>query len=337
MRWSLAPWERSTVLGDLEEEARAIAAQSGERAARRWYWRQAILSLWPNVLRRFKGDERRREAFYGALSGTACWVLVLLGALTDTKDTKPPGGYAFWCLLGATNLWSLYTPLFATRLKPAKLVPGPRLTTLRVVGGLMAAVFVWVLFHGPSWALWVLLILIWIPRFIIAPPEDTASEAHTVSYAALQDRDRERYFWWRVPNEPAGVGDLVLCRTTEFSDLAGPSADSAMIQRRFSPGVTLRVCSAVNLTGVITFLRLEIADSSGRVIWSKPVEIRPEPLTEIPDNWDDLADRDAATHFGAIDELVSLQGLEPGRYTLRLTATAGDRSTTREDQIEVTA
>jgi hypothetical protein len=201
----------------------------------------------------------------------------------------------------------------------------------------MLAAFVWVLFFGPAWALWALLILIWIPRVILAPREDTASEAHTVSYAPLQDPDRDRYFSWRVPNEPAGLGDLVLCRTTETFDLVGPSADAATIQRRFSSAVTLRVCSAVNLTSAATTVRLELADASGRVVWSRPAEVRPEPLTEIPDSWDDLADRDAATHFGAIDELVSLSGLAAGPYTLRMAATAGGRTSTREDQIEVIA
>jgi hypothetical protein len=49
------------------------------------------------------------------------------------------------------------------------------------------------------------------------------------------------------------------------------------------------------------------------------------------------ANREAATHFGAIDERVPLDGLPPGRYTLRLIATAGERTTTREDQLEITA
>jgi hypothetical protein len=167
--------------------------------------------------------------------------------------------------------------------------------------------------------------------------DSTEPDAYMVSHASLNAPDRDRYVTWRVPNEPAGLGDLVLCRTTEAFDLAGPCADAATIQRRFSSGVTLRVCSAVNLASAPTTVHMEIADSSGRVVWTRPAVVRPEPLTEIPDSWDDLADRDAATHFGAIDERVSLRGLAPGRYTLRMAATAGDRTTIRQDQIEVTA
>jgi predicted permease len=49
---SLAEDERDAVLGDLQEEFEAIAAGHGVAAARRWYWKQTLVSLAPNVRRR---------------------------------------------------------------------------------------------------------------------------------------------------------------------------------------------------------------------------------------------------------------------------------------------
>lgn len=41
-----APREADAVLGDLLEEFAAIAASDGAAAARAWYWRQALASMW---------------------------------------------------------------------------------------------------------------------------------------------------------------------------------------------------------------------------------------------------------------------------------------------------
>jgi len=334
MRWSLAPWERAAVLGDLQEEARAIAAEKGLRTARRWYWRQAIVSLWPNVLRRFKGDDRRREAFYASLTNLVLFGLALPVVL---GETQPSLVHALYGIGLATSLVSSSAPFFAKRLRPSVLGPGVKRNILRVTGVLIAGAFVAALFARSYPAIIFLAVVGRVVPLLLAPRDSTEPDAYVVSHASLNVPDRDRYLTWRVPNEPAGLSDLVLCRTADAFDVAGPSADAATIQRRFSPEVTLRVCSAVNLTSAPTTVYVEIADSSGRVVGSKPAEIRPEPLTEIPDNWDELADRDAATHFGAVDERVSLGGLPPGSYTLRMTATAGDRGTIRTDQIEITA
>src|SRR6202022_573828 len=44
VKWSLAPWERAAVLGDMQEEFHYLSHASGHRLARRWYWRQSALS-----------------------------------------------------------------------------------------------------------------------------------------------------------------------------------------------------------------------------------------------------------------------------------------------------
>ena len=46
LQWALTGPTRSAIVGDIEEEFAAhVAPQRGGRAARRWYWRQTILSI----------------------------------------------------------------------------------------------------------------------------------------------------------------------------------------------------------------------------------------------------------------------------------------------------
>ncbi len=46
LRWALTGPTRSAIVGDIEEEfACFMAPRRGVRAARRWYWRQTILSI----------------------------------------------------------------------------------------------------------------------------------------------------------------------------------------------------------------------------------------------------------------------------------------------------
>lgn len=58
----LSPNEnRSSIVGDLEERYRKIAAAEGRRAANRWFWREVIhsfLSLAFNALKRISGLEK---------------------------------------------------------------------------------------------------------------------------------------------------------------------------------------------------------------------------------------------------------------------------------------
>ena len=53
------PTERRYVLSDLHEEYDALAESLGRVAADRWYWSQALRSVWPSIGRRFG---RRRSA-----------------------------------------------------------------------------------------------------------------------------------------------------------------------------------------------------------------------------------------------------------------------------------
>jgi predicted permease len=52
--------ERAAILGDLSEEFAQLTATSGVRAARRWYVKQTLMSIAPNLLRRFQSVSPNR-------------------------------------------------------------------------------------------------------------------------------------------------------------------------------------------------------------------------------------------------------------------------------------
>jgi putative ABC transport system permease protein len=54
------PNDRAEMLGDLQEELEAMALRLSPRAARRWYWRQAVRSTLPNITRRLRRPPRSR-------------------------------------------------------------------------------------------------------------------------------------------------------------------------------------------------------------------------------------------------------------------------------------
>jgi len=334
VRWSLAPWERAAILGDLHEEARAIAETQGEQAAQRWYWRQAVISVWPNLVRRLKGDERRMEAFRAGLGNFAICVFVVVVSLGDHRAPPP------WTLLGLLAfVMSAGAALFAKRMRQPVPKSGPRRVAFYVASAVVLVASVAAFVLGPAWVLIPVVLLGRIILDAIRPQDIAQPVAFVVGHGTLNEPDRDRYLTWRVPNEVAGLSDLVLCRVLPGSELAGTPADAPTIQRKFSPVGSLHICSAVNLSSGAPRATVAVVDGSGQTVRTLPVEITRGKLVEIPDSWDELADRDAVTHFGEIDAVVSLEGLAPGRYTLRLTATAttNRHSASREDEIEITA
>lgn len=64
-RWLLRrvapPDEREFLLGDLDEEFGALASAEGRRRAARWYWREALASSGPLLVRRLRSGARRDE------------------------------------------------------------------------------------------------------------------------------------------------------------------------------------------------------------------------------------------------------------------------------------
>ena len=70
--WTVPPADRDAVLGDVVEEYE-LRAREGRAAARSWIWRQALVSVVPNVRRRLAPDQstavdRRGAVMRGALS-----------------------------------------------------------------------------------------------------------------------------------------------------------------------------------------------------------------------------------------------------------------------------
>ncbi|HKW03536.1 MAG TPA: ADOP family duplicated permease [Vicinamibacterales bacterium] len=85
MRVSLGPDDRQAVLGDLYEECRIRVERDGQRAARRWCWRQLFRSFLPNLRRRRFGTDGLGQDLRHAvrsLRATPTFTLVALVVLT---------------------------------------------------------------------------------------------------------------------------------------------------------------------------------------------------------------------------------------------------------------
>ena len=337
--WSLAPWERVAVLGDLAEEFHEIQATRGERAAHRWYWRQTIASIWPNVLRRLKGDERRRKQL--ANSGwNMAWASFMV-VLSDGSSTIE------WFGISPAVLW--LTLLFTSALGAAQALFSERVQMLRsqlkirrlvAAAGLAFVVFVvvptsaasrWIMAWGAI-VLFLEALRLW-PRWRPdAPPTEIVVGVRTESPAP----DRPQVLT-KVPNIPLGLSDLVLCRPTRTSGPGVAWLDQSTIQRTFGESQSFRVCGVVNVGNRPAAATVDLVDSTGRVARHLDAPIDAGALAAVPRTWDDLVDVDPADHFGTIDATVELRALEAGRYSVRLTVTDGERTSVRAEPIVVSA
>lgn len=70
---SVPPIDRAAVIGDLAEEHADLVAQFGRRYARRWYWRQALASVAPNLRRRLSQQPPTDSTSSGGLMMESLW------------------------------------------------------------------------------------------------------------------------------------------------------------------------------------------------------------------------------------------------------------------------
>jgi len=80
-RWALLvstpPNDRAYLLAELEEEFGRVATESGLRAARAWYWREALSSVGPSLWSRRHRDGARGGAM-GRTGRTLTHLLITL-------------------------------------------------------------------------------------------------------------------------------------------------------------------------------------------------------------------------------------------------------------------
>jgi hypothetical protein len=345
-RWSLAPWERAAVLGDLAEEFHAIEATRGHRAARRWYWRQTIVSIWPNVLRRVQRDERRqkqlRHCAQNMLFGVSMLALYYLADRNDPRRASTVFGipvvvcYAS-LLLGAGV--QAAAALFSERVEMAR-------SQRRVRAGLatvLLALLCLSLISPPSlawqWLGGYALLFLVVESLRLWPRwrPDPAPAVFSVGSKGERPLTPDAQVLTSVPNKPLGMSDLLLLHPAA----SGTRPEIAwqrrsLVQRTFREAQSFRVCAIVKVEDRPSSAIVDLVGESGQVVRGIDVPLRIGDLGAVPPTWDDAVDADnTAAHFAEIDGRVDLQGLTPGRYAVRLTVTDGEHVSVREESIQV--
>jgi hypothetical protein len=362
LRWSLARTEREAVQGDMREEFVAIGDRSGARAARRWYWRQAVTSVLPNAVRRLRNDERRLSWFRGGLSCAAGGLLMrsiagfnhaklALGAAQwhgldrERVDSDRTLGQ-LWMLLGAGVI---VRALFAkrTRVSRAQHLWAAVLIPSGVMVGCVilqwaspssldgrSAMLMWtfpIAFAG---------VLLW-PWWPKDPAPATVADLH-VRRKAESEEERHKWMTVAVPNTPLGMSGLVVSAAREADDPLPPGRLGALtLRRQFATTDTVRIYAALNGVDSGAHATMEVIDTTGQVVRTLPADVSTAGLERViepteDDDEDDGTNRQGAGHFGEVDFKLRLADLEPGPYRVRLTVHDGARSSVQQDGFIVT-
>ena len=340
-RWSLAPWERPAVLGDLQEEFRDLSDMAGVSVARRWYWRQSIVSIWPNLLRRLRGDECRRHLCGQGVSYVAVGLLMIAQESLLPRGRGPDSWMcgAVWMLSGAISvvdsLVRKRTSMPALKIKVLRI-----LCCLAISGGvLISALWPQLMLQHTTQSTWTFLSLVFMIRLWPWWPTDPPPEEILVRSKADPDQNPEGLLAFDVPNVPLGLSGLVLCHApARADDGAAPRAvhrEEPTIDRAFTGVDAVRVCAVVNLVRPRARAIVDVVDSGGQVARTVRIPVSVGPLEQVVTVWDDIAADDPAEHFGQIDVTLPLADLAPGSYRLRVTAADATHTSQREEPIVV--
>jgi hypothetical protein len=333
LRWSLSPLERPAILGDLEEEFASICASGGLRDARRWYRRQVRRSVGSNLWRRFHNDDRRRVTAYRSLPTIALGLVYVAEGLWSRSPRRPAWLVTVGGLLAFLGVAIVVAAFLRKRLDPP---PAERRVALWVIGGTTAAgvvvAFLDVLPPGNVWLLTSIavgVLVIWPWPGPTRPSLHVAPKGSDAIAASLWSTD--------VPSGPLALSGLVLHRaSTRKAGEPGRPLTPPIIARQFTATDRLRVRAVVNLAGSVAEASVELLDRHGRQVWHASVPLMRDGLVEIPASLDDIADRDPAEDFGLVDADVSLAGLAPGVYRLRVNVTDGTRTSCGDESLTVT-
>lgn len=334
LRWSLSPLDRPAILGDLEEEHTALRRTAGSAAADRWYWRQVLRSIAPNLWRRLRADPRREARFHSGLRAIAMGVLFLVPSLFVTSRRVPATVPIEWILCTIFGLCQVIVALVYRRVEaPSRqrrmlswwsagilsfwLIAGS--WQLIPAGWLSVIVFGWLLALA-MWPVW--------PRL----PADLGADFR------VQPKDGSGLgsaaWWLELPAESLGLSGLVLSRDWGVTASAHAARlPQVTIDRTFPPSARVRVRAAVNLSGRGERASVELLDCQGKQVWQAPAPLIVGKLVEVPASLDQLADRDPADHFGLIDEALPLATLEPGSYRLRVTVANDIFQSSHSDEV----
>ncbi len=365
-RWSLARGEQQNVLGDMHEEFVHISERSGAAAARRWYWRQALFSIVPNALRRYRNDERRQKRLRDGLQilvmGASYFALGVAGRYryfppsSQQNDDFPfllfsvmSGPIGLWHVLRAVlaksmrtrvssaqrraTFWLVTAMTVGLTIVPLEFPTYSRTHTMTIVLA-FSSLFLASLVGLNLWPRW--------PEDPVAPPLE-----FFVRKTADSDDEKNRWVTVAVPNTPLGLSGLVLSATRESNGLSSTAArvrtDAATIRRKFSSAETVRIYAAVNGVQSPAHAEMDVIDGEGRVVRSLPVDVATSGLERvIKADEKDVDEDDAPVHetplrFGGVDVRLPLATFQPGPYRVRLTVHDGAHSSVQQDGFVVTS
>ena len=333
MRWSLAPWERAAVLGDMNEEFNHLLNLDGAEAARRWYWRQAIQSVWPNVVRRARGDESRLRLLQGQLFWVPYIALRYLRFLEGEIDLWIP------ILLVLGTIVVVGQALFKKRLRPNRL---QRRVNLGII--FLLPLLGWVVIQRGSWqaqqmflgALGMLIVLQvwpwWGPHDVVPQevavrkkPEFGESAAHLLTVT--------------VPNRLGAMSGIILCKP----GVSRPSVPTALhtwdptIVRTFKSTDSIRICAMVNTNDAAVVAKVELLDRLGSIATAVREVASHVAIEPVVPKWDDYAEVDPPSVLSQIDVTIPLAGISPGRYTIRVSTPQAAMSSSETDAITIVA
>ena len=328
---SLAPDERAAVLGDLEEEF-ADRAGTAPRGARRWYRRQAMRSVGPNLVRRVKNDRQARFAL---------WTLGYAGLAGMSNAQQHHDWSLIWyCPIGlftALLVWKLPRPRLKTRVQSRLLVWLVTVvivptTTVGAGGSPDSRHFLTTFVLLPAIALFTI-VRFW-PRWpATAEPAVKPPDEFLARWRPDAGDDPSGWLTIGVPNAPCGASGLVFARATGTPRPWVRTAEPT-IARSFAPTDTLAIAAAVRGGGAPPVVRLDLLDAGGVIVRTATPVVTRDAFALLPARGLDLV-ADADRHVDGIAATLPLGGLAPGRYLVSLTIVGAAATAHRDETIAI--
>jgi hypothetical protein len=338
LRWSLLPEDRDAVLGDLHEEFITLGAAAGPRAATRWYWMQAVLSVGPNLVRRIQGESqrhRREETADDRASRLSRrkWALILIAI-----------GAPSLVFGDSYDIIELVVLFVGVSLLLSSLAPTRKLDPINAARQRRRANLFWLFLfmstwrpdflgqrfptHDFSWAAFVAATAIgfwplkyWIFGQAAIAPVMPQVRSPFIGYGRAADGTL--FLPVDAPAKPAALGDLIVGR---------PNQPRIEINRVFSTADAVRVFGVIGQGANPLRVAIDVLDGSGRAVATVQAPLSPADEIQHAESW-----RRATIPVAQIDQTIPLHDFAPGNYRLRVVATDGAHRSEKHADFRISA
>jgi hypothetical protein len=360
LRWSLPEAEQAAVLGDVQEEFAALAETRDRATADRWYWRQATTSVVPNLLRAFRQQiarisriiddadrrSRRRRRWVGAaVFALGVWISYLVANRRpdEWQDGLPfMGGGVLIALTGSYRAMSFARTSRRGRIGSALMLLTLPFIAIEVGSGHSVSTSLVELRFG----IYGLQILTWMWPQGTWPFHRPRTDELSMRAPVLLRWKRDQYETVTLPAQPSALSGVLVGRPIAAGTISAPTPSgvtpmAVSRDRVFSAGENLRLFAVINAPSESVTASLEIRRAmTGRLLGALPAVIRPgvplltkRQLFRLDPDDDPIAPPEV--HASEIDASISLAGLTPDDYDLRLVLTTPDGTSYEHVEIEV--